>query len=75
VEFRESGWDVKKLIRLMVTSSTYRQSARVSEDKLKVDPENRLLSRGPRFRMDAEMVRDLALASSGLLEPSIGGPA
>src|SRR5258708_18623574 len=59
----------------MVTSSTYRQSARVSEDKLKIDPENRLLSRGPRFRMDAEMVRDLALASSGLLAPAIGGPS
>lgn len=75
VEFRESGWDVKKLIRLMVTSSTYRQSPHSGEDKLKVDPENRLLSRGPRFRMDAEMVRDLALASSGLLVPKIGGPS
>jgi hypothetical protein len=75
VEFRESGWDTRKLIRLMVTSATYRQSARVTEDKLKADPENRLLSRGPRFRIDAEMVRDLALASSGLLVPDIGGPS
>jgi hypothetical protein len=75
VEFRESGWDTKKLIRLMVTSATYRQSARVTEEKLKADPENRLLSRGPRFRIDAEMVRDLALASSGLLVPTIGGPS
>src|SRR5438046_7535428 len=67
VEFRESGWDVKKLIRLMVTSSTYRQAARVSEDKLKVDPENRLLSRGPRLRMDEEVVCEMELASSGVL--------
>ena len=75
VEFRESGWDVKKLIRLMVTSSTYRQSPKVTEDKLRGDPENRLLSRGPRFRMDGEMVRDLALASSGVMVPAIGGPS
>jgi hypothetical protein len=75
VEFRESGWDVKKLVRMMVTSATYRQSAKVSEEKLKADPENRLLSRGPRFRIDGEMVRDLALASSGLLVPTIGGPS
>jgi hypothetical protein len=75
VEFRESGWDVKKLIRLMVTSATYRQSARTTEDKLKADPENRLLSRGPRFRMDAEMVRDLALSTSGLLVDHVGGPS
>jgi hypothetical protein len=75
LEFRESGWDVKKLIRLIVTSDTYRQSARVSEDKLKADPENRLLSRGPRFRMDAEMIRDLALSAGGLLNDRIGGPS
>lgn len=75
VEFRESGWDVKKLIRLMVTSATYRQSAQVTPEKLEKDPANRLLSRGPRFRMDAEMVRDSALAVSGLLVPKIGGPS
>jgi hypothetical protein len=75
VEFRESGWDVKKLIRLMVTSATYRQSATVTPEKLDKDPDNRLLSRGPRFRMDAEMVRDNALAVSGLLVPKIGGPS
>jgi hypothetical protein len=75
VEFRESGWDVKKLIRLMVTSATYRQSAMTSEAKLKADPENRLLSRGPRFRMDAEVVRDLALSAGGLLVDRIGGPS
>ena len=75
VEFRESGWDIKKLFRLMVTSSTYRQSALTTEDKLQKDPDNRLLSRGPRFRMDGEMVRDYALAASGLLLPVVGGPS
>jgi hypothetical protein len=75
VEFRESGWDMKKLFRLMVTSAAYRQSAATTEDKLRKDPDNRLLSRGPRFRMDAEMVRDLALASSRLLVRAIGGPS
>jgi hypothetical protein len=72
VEFRESGWDVKNLIRLMVTSATYRQTAVQSKDQK--DPENRLLARGPRFRMDAEMVRDLALSASGLLVSRVGGP-
>ncbi len=75
VEFRESGWDVKKLFKLIVTSSTYRQSAVTTEQKLKADPDNRLLSRGPRFRMDGEMVRDYALKASGLLVPAIGGPS
>jgi hypothetical protein len=75
VEFRESGWDVKKFFRMLVTSATYRQSAVATPEKLKADPDNRLLSRGPRFRMDAEMVRDYALAASGLLNPQIGGPS
>ena len=75
VEFRESGWDVKQLFKLMVTSATYRQSAAVTPEKLEKDPHNRLLSRGPRFRMDAEMIRDYALAASGLLAASIGGPS
>jgi len=75
VEFRESGWDVQKLFRLMVTSSAYRQSALATPSKLQKDPDNRLLSRGPRFRMDGEMVRDYALAVSGLLTPTIGGPS
>jgi hypothetical protein len=75
VEFRESGWDVKKLFKLLVTSATYRQAANTTKAKLTKDPENRLLSRGPRFRMDAEMVRDYALASSGLLVPALGGPS
>lgn len=73
VEFRESGWDVKDFFRLMVTSATYRQAALHTAEKLERDPQNRLLSRGPRFRMDAEMVRDLALAVSGQLSPKIGG--
>ncbi len=75
VEFRDSGWDVKKLFRLIVTSSTYRQSAAATAEKLSKDPENRLHSRGARYRMDAEMIRDLALASSGLLIPRVGGPS
>ena len=75
VEFRESGWDVKKLFRLLLTSATYRQAAVTTPEKLTKDNANRLLSRGPRFRMDAEMVRDAALASSGLLVKQIGGPS
>ena len=74
VEFRESGWDVKKLFTLMVTSSTYRQSSKITPEKLARDPQNRLLSRGPRFRMDAEMIRDYALAVGGTLLPKMGGP-
>lgn len=75
VEFRESGWDVKKFFKLLVTSSAYRQAAVLTPEKLAKDPQNRLLSRGPRFRMDAEMVRDYALATSGLLVPKLGGPS
>jgi len=75
VEFRESGWDVKKMYRLMVTSATYRQAALATPDKIEHDRDNRLLSRGPRFRMDAEMVRDYALSASGLMVPQIGGPS
>jgi hypothetical protein len=75
VEFRESGWDVKKLFKLMVMSAAYRQSAATTSEKRDKDPQNRALSRGPRFRMDAEMVRDNALASSGLLVRKIGGPS
>ena len=67
VEFRESGWDVKKLLTLIVTSSTYRQAAAISPEKLRSDPKNILLARGPRFRLDGEVVRDSALAASGLL--------
>ena len=67
LEFQSSGWDVKRLVRLFVESATYRQSAAITEVKREKDPHNRLLSRGPRFRMDAEMIRDVALSSSGML--------
>ncbi len=75
VEFMESGWDTKALIKLIVTSATYRQSSDTSAALLSRDPENRLLARGPRQRMSAEMVRDNALAVSRLLSPKIGGPS
>jgi hypothetical protein len=75
VEFRESGWDLKQFFRLLVTSATYRQAAVTTALKREKDPDNVLLSRGPRFRMDAEMVRDHALAASGLLVPALGGPS
>jgi hypothetical protein len=75
VEFRESGWDVKQFFKLLVMSSTYRQAVTVTPEKLANDPQNRLLSRGPRFRMDAEMVRDYALSASGLMSEKIGGPS
>lgn len=75
VEFRESGWDIKRFFKLIVTSATYRQSAVTTVEKLEKDPANRLLARGPRFRMDAEMIRDYALAVSGLLSDKIGGPS
>ena len=75
VEFRTSGWDLKQLFRLIVESSTYRQSAALTPEKREKDPHNRLLSRGPRFRMDGEMIRDAALASSGLLVGKLGGPS
>ena len=74
VEFCESGWDVKKLFKLMLMSATYRQAAIVTPEKLEKDRDNVLLSRGPRFRMDAEMVRDNALAVSGLLSSKMYGP-
>jgi mono/diheme cytochrome c family protein len=75
VELRESGWDVKKFYRTLVTSATYRQSATVTPALLAADPGNKLLARGPRFRMDGEMLRDTALATSGLLVEKIGGPS
>ncbi len=75
VEFRESGWDIKELFRLIVSSATYQQASTVTPEKLEKDPHNRLLSRGPRYRMDAEMVRDYALAASGLLVRRQGGPS
>lgn len=73
VEFMESGWDVKHLHRLIVTSRTYQQDSSLNDELGEVDPRNRLLARGARFRPDAEIVRDVQLASSGLLDRSIGG--
>lgn len=75
VEFRTSGWDMKHMYKLMVMSRAYRQSSRTTPQQLGKDPKNRLLAHGPRFRMDAEMLRDIALQSSGLLVPTIGGPS
>ena len=74
VEFRDGGWNVKHMFKLMVTSATYRQAATTTADKLAKDRDNRLLSRGPRFRMDAEMIRDYFLAASNTLSPRMGGP-
>ncbi len=74
-EFVQSGWDVKHMLRLIVTSATYRQSPRVTPQALAVDPQNRLLARSPRYRLDAEAMRDSALAVSGLLTEAIGGPS
>ena len=73
VDFRESGWDVKRLFKQMLMSAAYRQAATTTPEKLAADRDNRLLSRGPRFRMDAEMIRDQALAASGLLVRKVGG--
>jgi hypothetical protein len=75
VEFVQDGWDVKRFMRRLVTSATYRQSAKVTPELALEDPENRLLARGPRFRMDAETVRDQILFLSGLLVEEIGGPS
>ena len=73
MEFRESGWDYRRLMRLLVTSATYRQSAASPAKLLERDPGNRLLARGPRFRLDAEQLRDQVLAASGLLVAKLGG--
>jgi hypothetical protein len=74
-EFVSSGWDVKAMQRLIVMSATYRQSSKSSALLMQKDPENRLLARGPRMRLPAEMIRDTALAASGLLNGEIGGPS
>lgn len=75
VEFAEGGWDIKVMMRLLVTSATYCQSSSSGPDLVKLDPRNRLLARGPRVRLQAELVRDNALAVSGLLVTRIGGPS
>ena len=72
-EFMNSGWDVKHLVKLMVTSAVYRQDSQVTQRLLDIDPENRLLARGPRFRLDAEELRDEALYIGGLLDLDMGG--
>jgi len=73
VEFRDGGWDVKKLVRLIVTSQTYRQSSKVTPELRERDPENRLLARGPRHRLPSWMLRDQALFAAGLMTPTVGG--
>ena len=75
VDFMEHGWDVKRLVKKIVLSATYRQSSKVNEDNYKKDPENIYLTRAPRQKVKAEFVRDIILASSGLLVNTIGGPS
>lgn len=75
VDFTEHGWDIKRLVKQILMSATYRQSATITEDQLKKDPENVYLGRAPRQRLPAEFVRDMVLSSSGLLTPTIGGPS
>ena len=75
IDFVESGWDVRALIKQVVMSSTYRQASQLTSKKAQLDPANRLMSRGPRFRMDAEMLRDQALFVSDLLVEQVGGPS
>jgi hypothetical protein len=74
VELIESGWDTKHLLKLLVTSSTYQQSSKVTDAQYEADPDNRLLARGPRFRLSAEMIRDQALFAGGLLSEKMYGP-
>lgn len=75
VDLRENGWDMKRLVRQLVTSATYMQSAVVSKQQLDQDPDNNLVARAPRYRVKAEFVRDMVLASSGMLNREIGGPS
>jgi len=75
VQYKESSWDTKSLLRLIVTSATYRQSSKTTPELLDKDPRNRLLAHAPRVRLEAEMVRDQALALSGLLSLKVGGPS
>ncbi|MEL7530417.1 MAG: PSD1 and planctomycete cytochrome C domain-containing protein [Bacteroidota bacterium] len=75
IEFQTSGWDTKHMLKLMVMSATYRQDSRITPELERLDPENLLLARGPRYRLPAEMIRDQALAASGLLVKKVGGPS
>src|SRR5262249_39973955 len=74
-EFMGTGWDMKAILRTIVTSATYRQSSRVTKEFVQRDPENRLLARGPRFRLSAETIRDQALSVRGLGVEKLGGPS
>ena len=74
VDFMENQWSTKKLIRKIVTSQTYQQSSKLAPKLQELDPENRLLARGPRFRADAEMIRDMAMAIAGIIHHEVGGP-
>ena len=73
IEFRDSGWNIKQLVRLMVTSATFRQDSKITSDLIERDPDNRLYARGPRFRLDAEQIRDNVLFVSGLINEEMGG--
>ena len=75
VDFMENGWNIKKLVKKIVLSATYRQSVKTTAEKQKLDPDNIYLSRGPRNRVSAELIRDIVLSSSGLLVKTIGGPS
>ncbi len=75
VEFMDKGWSLKQLHKTIVTSATYRQSSKVNEELLSKDPYNRLMARGPRVRVEGEIVRDITLAASGLLNAKVGGPS
>jgi len=75
VDFMENGWDIKRLLKQILSSATYRQSAQITDRHLKTDPENVYLARAPRLRLPAENIQDLVLASSGLLVQKVGGPS
>lgn len=75
IKYREEGWDTRKMLKYIALSETYRQSTKVSPEMLEIDPENKLLARAPRLRLSAEMIRDQALAASGLLNKEVGGPS
>ncbi|MEO5602414.1 MAG: PSD1 and planctomycete cytochrome C domain-containing protein [Cyclobacteriaceae bacterium] len=75
VDFMDHGWDIKRMVKQIATSATYRQSAVVTREKLQIDPDNILLARAPRYRIHAEFIRDMVLSTSGLLVKTIGGPS
>jgi hypothetical protein len=75
VDFMENEWNIKRLVKMMMMSATYRQSSKLSEEKMQKDPDNIYLSRSPRNKLPAELIRDMVLGSSGLLNPEMGGPS